>query len=97
MTGALRVCGTDGVIGWSPLEKDAFLYLGSAIFAALTAVVAVSADYREWGEMAGVAYGARCRDLRRCAGVRTAAAGWRRTSICLAARGWCWSASSSAR
>jgi hypothetical protein len=38
------------------LLQDAWLYLLSAIFAMATAFVAVSADYREWGEMAGVAY-----------------------------------------
>ncbi len=37
--------------------KDAFLYGGSIVFALVTALVAVSADYRDWGEMAAVAYG----------------------------------------
>lgn len=36
---------------------DAFLYGGSMVFALITAEVAVSTDYRDWGEMAAVAYG----------------------------------------
>lgn len=39
------------------LEQDACFYLLATIFAVVTAIVAVSADYREWGKMAGVAYG----------------------------------------
>ncbi len=41
----------------SPLAQDAALYLLSALFCALTAVVAQSYDYRQWGLMAAVAYG----------------------------------------
>lgn len=38
------------------IGKDAFLYGASALFALVTAFVALSADYRDWGEMAAVAY-----------------------------------------
>jgi hypothetical protein len=44
-------------MSWTPIEKDVFFYLCATVFAVTTAVVAISADYREWGEMAGVAYG----------------------------------------
>ncbi len=40
------------------LEQDALLYLASAVFALCTAFVAISADYRQWGQMAAVAYAA---------------------------------------
>ena len=39
------------------LTQDAYLYACSCAFAALTAVFAVSADYRAWGQMAALAYG----------------------------------------
>jgi hypothetical protein len=42
----------------SPLAKDAVLYLLAAFFAAITAFVARSADYRQWGAIAAAAYGA---------------------------------------
>ncbi|HLX78809.1 MAG TPA: hypothetical protein VKR27_07980, partial [Acidimicrobiales bacterium] len=45
------------VMAWTPIGKDAFLYGGSAIFAVMTALFAVSADYRAWGEMAAISYG----------------------------------------
>jgi MFS family permease len=38
------------------LEQDAIMYFLSALFAFATLLFAVSADYREWGAMAGVAY-----------------------------------------
>ncbi len=38
------------------LVQDAWLYAGSCVFALLLAAVTTSADYRAWGEMAGVAY-----------------------------------------
>jgi hypothetical protein len=38
------------------LEQDAILYILSALFALATLLFAVSADYREWGEMAAIAY-----------------------------------------
>jgi hypothetical protein len=38
------------------IGKDAFLYVASALFALITALVALSADYRDWGEMAAVTY-----------------------------------------
>lgn len=41
----------------SPLAQDAVLYLLATLFAAITAVVAKSTDYRQWGLMALVAYG----------------------------------------
>ncbi len=44
-------------MSWAPIEKDTFLYLCATVFAVATAAVAVSADYREWGQMAAVAYG----------------------------------------
>jgi hypothetical protein len=45
------------VMSWAPVEKDVFLYSCATIFAVANAVFAISADYREWGQMAGVAYG----------------------------------------
>jgi len=45
------------VMAWTSIGKDAFLYGGSAIFAVMTALFAVSADYRAWGEMAAISYG----------------------------------------
>ncbi|HVC26348.1 MAG TPA: glycosyltransferase 87 family protein [Acidimicrobiales bacterium] len=47
-----RVCAL------SPIVQDAWLYLASAVFAGATAFVAVSSDYRTWGQMAAAAYGA---------------------------------------
>ncbi len=47
-------------MSWAPIEKDTFLYLCATVFAVSTAAVAVSADYREWGQMAAVAYGIGC-------------------------------------
>ncbi len=44
-------------MSWSPIEKDTFLYLCATVFAVATIAVAVSADYRLWGEMAAVSYG----------------------------------------
>ena len=38
------------------LRQDALLYGAAAGFALATLAVATSSDYREWGEMAGVAY-----------------------------------------
>lgn len=55
MRGALLAVG-GRALAWPPVGKDAFLYGGSAIFGALTALMAVSADYRAWGEMAGITY-----------------------------------------
>jgi hypothetical protein len=54
-----------------PLAQDGLLYLASAIFAVLTIHYAVTADYREWGAMAGVAYGV-------CGVVALSVAGYRR-------------------
>lgn len=45
-----RIGGLGGV------RLDAALYLGSAVFAAGTILMAVSANYRIWGEIAGVTY-----------------------------------------
>ncbi|MGB9112909.1 MAG: glycosyltransferase 87 family protein [Acidimicrobiales bacterium] len=47
----------DRALAAPAVGKDAFLYGGSMVFALVTAIVAVSADYRDWGEMAAVAYG----------------------------------------
>jgi hypothetical protein len=44
-------------MSWAPIDKDVFFYLCATVFAVTTAAVAISADYREWGEMAAVAYG----------------------------------------
>jgi hypothetical protein len=44
-------------MSWSPIEKDTFLYACATVFAVATAAFAVSADYREWGQMAAAAYG----------------------------------------
>lgn len=41
----------------SPLAQDAALYLLSTLFCAITAGVALSYDYRQWGLMAAIAYG----------------------------------------
>ena len=56
MQGALLATGRR-VMAWTPIGKDTFLYGGSAIFAVMTALFAVSADYRAWGEMAAITYG----------------------------------------
>lgn len=40
------------------LAQDALLYLGAAAFAGVTAVMAVSSDYRTWGQTASVVYAA---------------------------------------
>ena len=53
------------------LAQDGILYIASAIFAVLTIHYAVTADYREWGAMAGVAYGV-------CGIVALSIAGYRR-------------------
>ena len=45
------------VMSWAPIEKDAFLYLCATAFAVANAGAAIAADYREWGQMAGVTYG----------------------------------------
>ena len=50
----------DRALAAPAVGKDAFLYGGSMVFALVTAVVAVSADYRDWGEMAAIAYGLAC-------------------------------------
>jgi hypothetical protein len=47
----------DRALAAPAVGKDAFLYGGSMVFALVTAIVAVSADYRDWGQMAAVAYG----------------------------------------
>ncbi|MDA8291149.1 MAG: glycosyltransferase 87 family protein [Actinomycetota bacterium] len=47
-----RLCALPAVV------QDAWLYVASAVFAGATAFVAVSSDYRTWGEMAAAAYGA---------------------------------------
>jgi hypothetical protein len=44
-------------MSWAPIEKDAFLYLCATAFAVANAGAAIAADYREWGQMAGVTYG----------------------------------------
>ena len=53
-----------GLIAWQRLcalpaiVQDGWLYLVSAAFAGLTAVAAGSSDYRGWGEIASITYGA---------------------------------------
>ena len=47
---ARRAMALPGVV------QDAVLYLASAVFAGVTIVMAVSADYRLWGEIAGISY-----------------------------------------
>jgi hypothetical protein len=47
-------------MSWAPIEKDTFLYLCATVFAVSTVAAAVSADYREWGEMAAITYGIGC-------------------------------------
>lgn len=71
------------------LEQDALLYLASALFALCTAFVAISADYRQWGQMAAVAYvagAAICLAVSRRARRRGIAAeriGWTRRLVVL--------------
>ena len=44
-------------MSYAPVEKDVFLYFCATAFAAATAAAAIAADYREWGQIAGVTYG----------------------------------------
>ncbi len=50
-TGLLRR-GTRRVAAWSPEERDAVLYAGSALFAGLTILVSSIPLYRQWGQLA---------------------------------------------
>ena len=79
---ALAQAGWRRSAAMSPLAQDAVLYLLSALFCAITAVVALSYDYREWGLMAGIAYGA---------GAAVTLAGWwrwRRGLLAATTVGW---------
>src|SRR5580658_723530 len=38
------------------LVQDGWIYLASGVFGAITAAVAVSSDYRAWGQVAGCSY-----------------------------------------
>jgi len=52
LAGWHRLCALPAIV------QDAWLYLASAGFAGATAIFARSSDYRTWGQMAAVAYGA---------------------------------------
>ncbi len=61
----LRTRAVRVVTSWSPEERDAVLYAGSALFAVITAETSSIALYRQWGEFATVPYvaGAVCSAL----------------------------------
>jgi hypothetical protein len=52
MAGALRARAVGVLSSWSPEERDAVLYAGSALFAVVTAQTSSIALYRQWGELA---------------------------------------------
>ena len=56
MAYGLRARAVRVVTGWTPQERDAVLYAGSALFAVITAETSSIALYRQWGELATVPY-----------------------------------------
>lgn len=56
MAGRLRARTFGVVTAWSPQERDAVLYAGSALFAVITAQVSTIDLYRQWAELAVVPY-----------------------------------------
>lgn len=65
MANGLRARAVDVVTSWSPQQRDAVLYSGSALFAVVTAETSSIALYRQWAELATVPYlvGALCSAL----------------------------------
>lgn len=56
MAVGLRARTVRVVTSWSPQERDAVLYAGSALFAVITAETSSITLYRQWGQLATVPY-----------------------------------------